>query len=231
LHTGAARLAAMAAARIGAGVVALVGTKDALRDHAAHVTSIMLKTFIEVEPEKYRAACLGPAHGGGEHTRNAVLGLLKHHYALVLDADALTAFETVPQTLFDAVKSRPQTSVVITPHEGEFTRLFKPIAMTSQSKVEKAIAAAKLSGTVVLYKGPDTTIAHPDGRSHVNSNGTPKLATAGSGDVLAGLVTGLMAQGVEAYDAACTAAWHHADAARRSPFRAPLAEDIIAALP
>lgn len=221
----------MAAARIGAGVVSIVGDREALRVHAAHVTSIMLKTFIEVEPEKYRAACIGPAHGGGEHTRATVLDLLKQDHALVLDADALTAFEKAPQVLFEAIKARPHVNVVLTPHEGEFARLFHDMAAKPLSKVEKALAAAKLSGAVVLYKGPGTAIAHPDGRTRINSNGTPKLATAGSGDVLAGMITGLLAQQMNAYDAACTAAWHHAEAAARSAKRTPMAEDIIAALP
>jgi ADP-dependent NAD(P)H-hydrate dehydratase / NAD(P)H-hydrate epimerase len=230
LHTGASRLAALAAARIGAGVVSICGSKDALRIHASHVSSIMLKTMIEVDLEKTNACCIGPACGIGGDTRRNVSHVLVGGVSVVLDADALTSFEAEPEALFRMIKKSTSPAIVMTPHEGEFRRLFKKIAQSDQPKHERARAAATQSGAIVLYKGPDTVIAHPDGRTVINTNGTPKLATAGSGDVLAGIITGLMAQGMDGFDSACAGAWLHADAANRIDRRTIIAGDLIAVL-
>lgn len=235
LSTGAARLAALAAARSGAGLVSLAGTPEALTVHAAHVSSIMLKpasTPIELQEllsdKRITAICIGPAAGVSEATRKAVLRVLKSGVATVFDADALTVFADDPEELFSAIRSRPSRDVVMTPHEGEFRLLFNALTKLPHNKVERARAASVLAGAVVLLKGPDTVIAHPDGRAVVSTNGTAKLAIAGSGDVLAGVITGLLAQGMSGFDATCAGAWLHAEAGNRCA--KPIAEDLIAAL-
>jgi ADP-dependent NAD(P)H-hydrate dehydratase / NAD(P)H-hydrate epimerase len=237
LNTGAARLAAQAAARIGAGLTSIVGAREALRVHAAHVTSIMLKPVgshddlrLLLDGKRITSVCIGPAAGVNDATRKAVLRILKSDKATVLDADALTVFSDEPRELFSAIKAKPERLVVMTPHEGEFTRLFKGLDADPQNKVERACAAAKLSGAVVVLKGPDTVIANPNGFAMVNTNAPPTLATAGSGDVLAGIITGLMAQGMDGYGVACAAVWLHADAANRVGRRTLVAEDLIAML-
>lgn len=232
--TGAARLAAMAAARSGAGLVSMAGTPDALAVHAAHVSSIMLRPVTSIddlrqllEDGRITAVCVGPAAGVTEATRKTVLRVLKSGAGVVLDADALTVFAEEPGTLFAAIKAR-KFATVLTPHEGEFRRLFGGLALDPLNKVELARAAARASGAVVLYKGPDTVIARPDGHARINGNGTSKLAVAGSGDVLAGVITGLLAQGLDGLSAASDGAWLHGFAARRCA--RPVAEDLVAAL-
>jgi ADP-dependent NAD(P)H-hydrate dehydratase / NAD(P)H-hydrate epimerase len=236
-NTGAARLCAMAAARSGAGLTTLIGPPDALRIHAAHVTSIMLKPVATIEDlrmlledKRITSLCIGPAAGLHETTRKAVLRILKTGPDCVLDADALRIFSYDPMELFSAIKARPERLVVLTPHEGEFMSLFKDLIDEAHGKVERAVAAAAASGAVVVYKGSDTVIASRSGFAHVNTNAPSKLATAGSGDVLAGIITGLLAQGMDAYGAACAAVWLHGDAANRCPRRTIIAEDLIAEL-
>ena len=218
--TGAARLAAQAALKSGAGLVSLVGDEEALRIHAAHVSAVMLKPVKEfpalLKDARSAAVCIGPGAGISAKTRAAVLAALRSKAAILLDADALTSFEDTPHTLFKAISGRIGETV-LTPHEGEFLRLFRDMTDIAVNKVERARVAAKRSGAVVLLKGPDTVIAHPDGRAVVNSNGSAKLATAGSGDVLAGIITGLLAQGMDGFQAACVGAWLHADAATGWP--------------
>jgi ADP-dependent NAD(P)H-hydrate dehydratase / NAD(P)H-hydrate epimerase len=148
----------------------------------------------------------------------------------VLDADALRIFSDNPTELFLAIKARPERLVVLTPHEGEFMSLFKDLIDEAHGKVERAVAAAAASGAVVVYKGSDTVIASRSGLAHVNTNAPSKLATAGSGDVLAGIITGLLAQGMDAFGAACAAVWLHGDAANRCPRCTIIAEDLIAEL-
>ncbi len=234
LQTGAARLAAWAAARVGAGVVSLCGSDDALAIHAAHVTSIMLKPCITpnvlgtlLGDQRVKSFCIGPAAGVNTMTEDMAACALGQSASVVLDADALTCFAARRDHLFDLIFKSKCPSVIMTPHEGEFARLFPD---ETGSKIERARAAAQLSGAIVLLKGPDTVIAHPDQRAVVNTNGTAKLATAGSGDVLAGIITGLLAQGMDGFDAACAATWLHADAAARITRRTIIAEDLIAAL-
>ena len=224
----------MAAARVGSGLVSLAGTPAALHIHAARVSSIMLKPVSHLDElrallhdQRLRAFCIGPGAGVSEDLRRTVLLALRKGPALVLDADALTAFADAPEALFEAIKRRADISVVLTPHEGEFSRLFSSLVPHSDNKFDRARAAAALSGAVVLLKGPDTVVAAPDGRAVVNTNAPAKLATAGSGDVLAGIITGLLAQGVAAFDAACVGAWLHGEAANKVQRRTLMAEDLI----
>jgi ADP-dependent NAD(P)H-hydrate dehydratase / NAD(P)H-hydrate epimerase len=232
--TGAARLAAQAALKIGAGLVSIAAPASALRVHANQVTAVMLKPVKTVsewttllEDQRIKACCIGPAAGVGVKTRKFVLSALASRAAVVLDADAITSFETEPTSLFKAIKARAN-GTVLTPHEGEFARLF-PDLDEKRDKLWRACTAAQRSNAIVILKGPDTVIAHPDGRAVINSNGTQKLATAGSGDVLAGIVTGLLAEGMmDAFSATCAAVWLHAAAAEGC--RNPTAEDLVAAL-
>jgi NAD(P)H-hydrate epimerase len=230
-RTGAARLAARGALRVGAGLVTVLSPTKAMAENAHHLTAIMLQAA-ETAADIIDAArdadsvVIGPAAGVAARTREAVQGLCATGVNLVLDADALTAFEKEPAALFAAVHEK----CVLTPHLGEFRRLFADIADGEGSKIERARAAAGRAGCVVLLKGPDTVIAAPDGSTVVNTSGSPFLASAGSGDVLAGLICGLMAQGVAAFDAACAAAWMHGRLGERlGP--GLVAEDLPDALP
>lgn len=230
LHSGAARLAAMAALKSGAGLVTLSGTKPALAVHAAHVSAIMLSDLPLgrlLADRRKNAVCIGPALGHERSTVRKVETVLKSGAATVLDADALSAFADDPEALFTLVRARPERAVVMTPHEGEFARIFKGMNPSLQAKHERALAAARLSGATVILKGPDTVIASPDGRARINGNAPASLATAGSGDVLAGIVTGLLARGLDGFEAACAAAWLHGDAAARFHGAGMTAEDII----
>jgi len=241
-HTGAARLAAKAALRAGAGLATLACPQDALPIVAPALTSVMTRVCGGPEglaallaDRRINAVALGPALGVGEATRamvEAALAPASTPRAFVLDADALTSFSDNPARLWRAIKSAPGP-VVLTPHAGEFARLFQlrdAGDVPPVSKLEKARAAARVSGATVLFKGPDTVVAHPDGRASVTTDTSPWLATAGSGDVLTGMVTAMLAQGAAPLEAASCAAWMHRRAAE---IFGPglIADDIIETLP
>jgi ADP-dependent NAD(P)H-hydrate dehydratase / NAD(P)H-hydrate epimerase len=219
-HTGAARLAARAALRIGAGLVTLASPVDALAVNAASLTAVMLAAANEAsdlgalldDPRK-NAAALGPGLGVGPRARELAAAALepgRSRNGVVLDADALTSFAGAVEDLAKLARAA-SAPVVLTPHEGEFARLFASIPK-DLSKLERARrAAVEVGGTVVL-KGADTVVAEPSGRAAIGSLDAPWLATAGSGDVLSGMICGLLAQGMPAFEAACAAVHLHASA-------------------
>lgn len=212
--TGAARLAARSAARIGAGLTTLAVGSDAFVVYAISVESIIVRLLASqadvenvVNDRRTSAFLLGPGAGVDEATRVRAFILLASRKPVVLDADAITVFEANPNELFAAITG----PCVLTPHEGEFARIFG----THGDRITRATTAARLSGAVVVLKGAETVIAAPDGRTIVNTNAPPTLATAGSGDVLAGVIVGLLAQGMDTFLAAAAAVWLHAAAAAR----------------
>jgi ADP-dependent NAD(P)H-hydrate dehydratase / NAD(P)H-hydrate epimerase len=236
--TGAARLAAHASARVGAGLTTVAVPDVALAVYAAALTSVMVSPVASdsdlerlLGDKRFVGLLIGPGAGVGPATRARVLAMLKTGRPTVLDADALTAFMDDPSTLFDAIRG----PCVLTPHEGEFQRLFaRPTdgdqGAAPSDKLSRARAAARASAAVVVLKGSDTVIAAPDGRAIINANAPPTLATAGTGDVLSGMVVGLLTQGMPAFDAAAAAVWMHGAAA--SNFGPGLmAEDLPMGLP
>jgi NAD(P)H-hydrate epimerase len=237
--TGAARLGARAALRAGAGLVTVAGSPAATAINATHETAVMVRAVANdgaiaelLSDARHNAVLIGPGAGVGRLTAATVATVLASPAAVVLDADALTSFalrdgdapvratgfgfvlrgaepEPTGARLFEAIRAR-QAAVVLTPHAGEFKRLFGAI---DGSKLDLARRAAETSGAIVVLKGADTVIASPDGRAAINDNAPPWLATAGAGDVLAGLITGLLAQGMPAFEAACAAVWLHGECA------------------
>ncbi len=239
--TGAARLAARAAARLGAGLVTVAAPEATLPIYAAALAGVIVQpvggagegidAFRGLLADKRRnAALIGPGAGTGPGTREKVLAILKAGKRAVLDADALTVFADDPEALFSAIRSAETPMPVLTPHEGEFARLFDRSGSKLASKLDRARRAARASGAVMLLKGNDTVVAAADGRAAISEGAPAELATAGSGDVLAGMVLGLLAQGMPAFEAAAAAVWLHADAARRlGP--GLVAEDLVEAMP
>jgi ADP-dependent NAD(P)H-hydrate dehydratase / NAD(P)H-hydrate epimerase len=227
--TGAARLAAMSALRAGSGLVSIASSQDALPIYAMTMTAVMIKTADSnaqlsalIDDARITATLIGPGCGVSEKLREQTLLLLATKKPCVIDADALTAFEHNTSSLFSAISG----AVVLTPHEGEFVRIFSG----NGDRVQRVREAAKQSKAIVVLKGNDTIIAAPDGRVAINANAPTWLATAGSGDCLAGIITGLLAQGMPVFEAACCGVWLHAEAANHfGP--GLIAEDLPAALP
>lgn len=222
--TGAARLAARAALRIGAGLVTVASPHDAVAINAAQLTAVMVEPFEAADglasilsDRRKNAVAIGPGCGVCEGTAALLRVVLGGDAACVLDADALSVLANEPDSMWPLLRARRDVGrpVVLTPHEGEFARLFAKIARDGGSKLERARAAAEESSAVVVLKGADTVIAAPDGHAAINENAPPWLATAGSGDVLAGFITGLMAQGMDAFEAARAAVWTHGACANR----------------
>ena len=230
--SGAARLAARGALRIGSGLVTLVAPRSALEVYSAQLTAVMLAPLenldAQLQDERKNAILIGPGCGVGSETAARVLAILAAKRSCVLDADALTSFKNVPMQLFERISSE----TVLTPHEGEFNRLFglSKDENGACGKVERARIAARQCGAVIVYKGGDSVIAAPDGRAVINTNAPAELATAGAGDVLAGFILGLLAQGMSAFDAACAGTWlHGASASQFGP--GLIAEDLADLLP
>lgn len=231
-RTGAARLAAMGALRAGAGLVTVLSPASAMAENAAHLTAIMLR---EVEgaaaltqavlDERFSVVVIGPAAGVGAPTRKSVESLLATEAAAILDADALTSFAANAPELW----ARLRQGDVLTPHEGEFASLFATRVDQAAGKLAAARSAAELAGAVIVLKGSDTVIAAPDGRAAINANAPADLATAGSGDVLAGVIAGLRAQGMDGFEAACAGVWMHG-AAGVAAGPGLIAEDLPPAL-
>ncbi|MET4632653.1 hydroxyethylthiazole kinase-like uncharacterized protein yjeF [Kaistia defluvii] len=234
-QTGAARLVARAALRIGAGLVTMASPPDALAVHAAHLTSIMLKRMEGaaglselLADKRLNVVAIGPGLGPVDVSLPLVEAALASDASIVLDADGISAFREDPDRLFAALRKR-SAPVVLTPHDGEFARLFPDLA-SLPGKLDRARQAAARSGAIVLLKGADTTVAEPAGRAAIADNAPPFLATAGSGDTLAGMITGLLAEGMPAFEAAAAAVWLHGDAGVVLG-RGLIADDLADALP
>lgn len=231
--TGAARLAALAGRRVGAGLVTIAAFRSTLAAlQAAEPGNLIVEAddgamFAQLLADERRTAVLiGPGSGVADRTRDAVLSALGARRRVVLDADAITVFARDPGLLFRSIAG----PTVLTPHEGEFRRLF-PDLDGKADKLGRVRRAAARSGATILLKGPDTVIATPDGRAVVNTHASPALATAGSGDVLAGLIGGLLAQELTPFAAAAAAAWLHGECARLFGRPGLIAEDLPALLP
>ena len=230
--TGAARLAARGARRMGAGMVSIAALEEAVPvyragDPGVVVCALNAKTTFDslLGQRRVSAALVGPGNGNGLATRQNVIAALRSQMPTVIDAEGLSAFEDAPEDLFAWIKG----PCVLTPHEGEFARLFPDL---DGGRLQCARAAARRSGAVVVLKGADTVIAEPGGRALINANAPAILATAGSGDVLAGMIAALLAQGMDALDAAAAAVWLHGAAAQK--FGSPvglIAEDLPDQLP
>ncbi|WP_337266730.1 NAD(P)H-hydrate dehydratase [Oryzifoliimicrobium ureilyticus] len=228
--TGAARMSSLAGLKAGAGLVTIASPQDAFATNASHLTAIMLKPVQDADDlkdwladERLKTFVLGPGFGSPEKARQFVALLANRH--LVLDADGITAFKDKPEDLF-ALFAKGPTRLVLTPHEGEFARLFPDIASdASLGKIEKARHAASRAHSVVIYKGADTVIAAPDGRALINANAPVWLATAGSGDVLGGIIGGLLAQGIPTFEAAACGVYMHGEAGKRAG-KGMTAEDL-----
>ncbi len=233
--TGAARLAARGARRAGAGLLTLAVPSSALQIYATDAPGAFVQALDNaadldelLADRRRNGVLIGPGCGVGAATAERVLAILKSGRPTVLDADALTSFEEKPADLFAAIAAS-SASVVMTPHAGEFVRLFRALPETG-GRLARARAAALASGAVVVLKGADSVVAAPDGRAAIGENAPPWLATGGSGDVLAGIILGLLVQAMPAWEAACAAVWLHGAAAALAG-RGLIAEDLPESLP
>ena len=237
--TGAARLAARGALRAGAGLVTIASPREALSVNAAASLAVMVRPLdgaaelsAFLADKRRNAVVLGPGGGVGPAMREQVVVALASAAAAVLDADALTSFPENPAGLAALIAKRGGRATVLTPHEGEFARLFNVMHQDhiAHAKLQKTRLAARTIWATLLLKGADTVVAGPDGRASIADNAPPALATAGSGDVLAGMIAGLLAQGMPAFEAASAAVWLHGEAANEfGP--GLIAEDLPEALP
>jgi ADP-dependent NAD(P)H-hydrate dehydratase / NAD(P)H-hydrate epimerase len=227
--TGAARLAALAAARMGAGLTTIAVTEVAFPIYASTLTSVMVRPLADptdfeelLGDRRFTALLIGPGAGTDAGTRTRALAMLATGRPVLLDADAISVFQSDPRSLNGAIRG----PCILTPHDGEFRRIFD----ATGDKLTRARCAAMRSGAVVVLKGSDTVIAAPDGRAIVNTNAPPTLATAGSGDVLSGMILGLLTQGMDPFLAGAAAVWMHgAAAANFGP--GLIAEDLPDLLP
>ena len=229
--TGAARLSSRAAQRIGAGVVTLATMTMAVPIYAASLESVIVRAVdtlddwkLQLRDPKKNVVLIGPGMGLDEQKQDFILAALATRKPCVLDADALTIFAETPDSLFAALHG----NCVLTPHEGEFVRLFGTKIVGE--KHARVLAAARTAGCIILLKGSSTVIADPKGQEITNTTAPPWLATAGSGDVLAGMIVGLLAGGMQAFSAAAAAVWMHGQIATQfGP--GLIAEDIIEGIP
>lgn len=229
---GACRLTSLAALRTGSGLVTLMAPTETYDIQAAALDDILVVNMAKndgfvsrLKDDRITAVAIGPGAGIGLETRNLVLKTLETERATVLDADALTSFVEEPDILFDAITG----PTVLTPHTGEFQKLF-PDLDYGGDKVAAARTAAKRSGAVIILKGPDTVIASPCGLSAINSNAPSHLSVGGTGDVLTGMVASLLGQGMSTFDSACAAVWLHAEAAQ-SYSLGMIASDLLINIP
>ncbi|MDB1135730.1 NAD(P)H-hydrate dehydratase [Candidatus Anaplasma sp. TIGMIC] len=224
---GAVKLAALAALRTCPGAVAVACNDNEIALYASALTSVMYKQHDKImRDRRVTAVLIGPGCEEEEvELRTKVLEVLRDQdRSYVLDAGALSVFQGCSDMLFNGINGR---KAVLTPHEGEFRRIFPDL---SGGTVERAKKAAKMSGAIVVLKGHDTVIASPDGRVAVNNNAPSALATIGSGDVLAGIITGLVASGMDAFYAACCGVWVHGECGKK--YRLGLiADDIVCGIP
>lgn len=232
--TGAAQLACRAGLRIGAGLVSVACDPASLPIYAVANPGVI--TLVQRSPEEFalalqdsrrNAVVIGPGNGVTAETRTRAEAAIRAGKSVVLDADALSAFQGAPEVLWDLIATTPQASVVLTPHDGEFKRLFPGL---QGDRLLRARAAAAVSGATVVLKGPDTVVATPEGRASINGEAPPWLATGGTGDVLAGMIGGLLAQGMAPFEAAGAAVWIHG---RAAALNGPglIAEDLPDTLP
>lgn len=238
-HSGAGRLAALAALRAGAGLVTMACPREALAIAASTSPSLMLRAADDatelrslLADPRINAVVIGPGGGVGSDMRAKVAAAFDGPRAAVLDADALTSFVDEPKNLFTMLATHRDSAAILTPHDGEFARIFSKKSQKSpvKQKLEETREASHEAAAVIVRKGPDTIIAAPDGRAAINENAPAWLATAGAGDVLAGIIAGLRAQGMPAFEAACAGVWIHG-AAGQAVGPGLISEDLPGALP
>lgn len=224
--TGAAKLAAIAALRCGAGLVSIVCNKNNAPIYAANALSVMVKIAENLDEferiisdKRVTSVLIGPGNGLNQLTKDKVICALNLRKKVILDADALTIFQDNPQELFDNIKSE----VVLTPHQGEFCRIFE---FNEENRLKSVLTAATLSRATIILKGRDSIIASPEGNYIINRNAPSNLAKAGTGDVLAGILAGFIAQGVPSFYASCMACYVHSKAAEKIGFGL-IAEDLL----